>query len=155
MEDNPSYEVEITRDGDPGELGESRIRPAVELALRRHHCRRAALGIALVDDNRIAELNQRHLGRDGPTDVLSFDLGAEDTDVVDGQIAVSVETARREAQRRGHPVEAEVLLYCLHGTLHLLGYDDDNPDEAERMHAAEDELLTELGVGRVYGRQAE
>ena len=154
MDDDPSYEIEITRDAAPGELGESQIRSAVEFALRRHHCRRAALDIAMVDDTRIAELNERYLDHAGPTDVLSFDLSAEDSDLVDGQIAVSVETARREARRRGHPVEAEVLLYCLHGTLHLLGYDDSDPEEAERMHAAEDELLSELGAGRVYGRQA-
>ena len=64
---------------------------------------------------------------------------------------VSVETARREAGQRGHAAGAEVLLYCVHGVLHLLGYDDTDPQQAQRMHAAENELLTELGIGPVYG----
>jgi probable rRNA maturation factor len=150
MEDAPSYEIEVTRLWGPGDPSDSQIRQAVELALRRHACGRAALGIALMDDAGIAELNERHLGRPGPTDVLSYNLGQEDGDVLDGQIAVSAETARREAERRGHPFEAEVLLYCLHGTLHLLGYDDADTAQAERMHQMEDELLGQLGFGAVY-----
>jgi probable rRNA maturation factor len=154
MEDDPSYDIDVTREGEPGDFGELHIQPAVESALRRHDCPQATLDIALMDDARIAELNERYLGHSGPTDVLSFDLNPNDQEGIDGQIAVSVETARREAQRRGHCVEAEVLLYCIHGTLHLLGYDDLEPADAQRMHEMEDLILRDLGLGSVHGGTA-
>jgi probable rRNA maturation factor len=151
MEDDPSYEIEVTRETDPGDFDEQRLRTAVVLALARHDCTAAQLSVALVDDARISRLNEQYLGHAGATDVLSFDLAESDRDGLDGQIVVSVDAARRQAGLRGHSVEAELVLYCLHGTLHLLGYDDADPDEAERMHRTEDELLTELGFGAVYG----
>ena len=155
MDDVPSYSIEISRhDNLPGDLDQGRIRQAGELALHRHHCPKAELHVALVDDAAMAELNERYRDHAGPTDVLSFDLAEPGADRLEGQLVVSVETAQREAQGRAHSVEAEVLLYCVHGTLHLLGYDDASAQEARRMHRMEDRLLVELGVGVVYGAAA-
>ena len=56
-----------------------------------------------------------------------------------------METARREAAERGHEVAAEFFLYCIHGTLHLLGYDDHRPADRKRMYARQSELLAEIG----------
>ncbi len=70
---------------------------------------------------------------------------------VEGEIIVSADTAAREAHGRGHSFEAELALYVVHGTLHLLGYDDHDQEAADRMHEIEDEILTKLGVGAVYG----
>ncbi len=69
---------------------------------------------------------------------------------VEGEIVVSADTAAREARGRGHSFEAELALYAVHGTLHLLGYDDDNEQAAARMHELEDEILGAIGVGAVY-----
>ena len=152
MDDVPSYVIEISGSDHPPADPQARdIRRAVELALQRHRCPQARLQIALVDDDAIAKLNQQYLGHKGPTDVLSFDLSEAGVDGVEGQLVVSVETARREAQLRNHAVEAEVLLYCLHGTLHLLGYDDATADGARQMHDLEDQLLGEMGLEAVYG----
>ena len=147
----PCYQIEVSRRAPAGEVDDGRLLRALELALRRQGCGRARLEVALVDDAEIARLHERYLRQAGPTDVLSFDLSEPGQEGLDGQVVVSVETARREARRRDHGVEAEVVLYGLHGTLHLLGYDDATPDQAERMHRMEDELLTELGFGAVYG----
>ena len=103
-------------------------------------------------------MNKRYLKREGPTDVLSFDLRDGDADrdgdssgkAVDGEIVVSVDTAAREALRRGHSLDAEVALYAVHGTLHLLGYSDREERDAARMHEVEDEILTASGMGAVY-----
>ncbi|HUU84713.1 MAG TPA: rRNA maturation RNase YbeY [Phycisphaerae bacterium] len=155
MDDLPSYSIEISRqDVLLADLDQARLRQAVELTLRHHQCSRAELHVALVDDATIADLNEKYRGHPGPTDVLSFDLAEPGAKVLDGQIVVSVETARREAVERRHSAEAEVLLYCIHGTLHLLGYDDATPEDARRMHEMEDTLLTELGIGPVYGAKA-
>ncbi len=127
------------------------IRRAVSLALRQHQCRAARISIALVDDAGVAGLNRRYRGHDWPTDVLSFDLSAaEDGAPLEGEIVVSWETAAREAARRGHSIQAEALLYVVHGVLHLLGYYDRTVRGAARMHAEEDRLLTRLGFGAVY-----
>lgn len=64
---------------------------------------------------------------------------------------VSAETARREARARRISTEAELTLYVVHGLLHLLGYDDQAPEQAARMHRTEDEILASLGLGPVYG----
>ncbi len=133
------------------------LRRVVQTALRRHRIRHAAIRIAIVDDRTMARLNQRHLGHPGPTDVLTFDLRdsgprspSKSSAVLDADIAVSLETACREARRRGHSPVAELALYALHGLLHLLGHDDRRPAAAARMHRLEDVILASLGLGRVY-----
>jgi len=80
--------------------------------------------VALVDDATMAELHQRFLGQSGPTDVLSFPHG---------EIVVSADTARREAIARGIPPLHELVLYVVHGALHLAGFDDKKPKQAARM----------------------
>lgn len=150
MEDGSPYDISVTR-----VAGRSSVRPeglvrAVAAALRGHRRRRACVRIALVDDATIAGLNEQHLGHAGPTDVITFDLRDVPDGPIDGEIVISLDTARREAQARGHALSAELALYAVHGTLHLLGYDDHNARDAARMHEREDEILSGLGTGPVY-----
>jgi len=116
-------------------------------------CKRAAeavLGtrkvvVALIDDETMAGLHERFLQKKGPTDVLSFPHG---------EIVVSADTARREAEARGiRPVD-ELVLYVVHGALHLDGYDDRNPKAREEMRRAERRVLAKLGLGDVFGTEA-
>ncbi len=125
------------------------------MTLRRNDVASANLGVALVTDETIAELNGRFLAHPGPTDVLTFCLADHETDAADefdveGEIVASVETAERESLHRDHAVESELALYVVHGTLHLLGYNDGDRKDAERMHREEDDILDALGLGRVY-----
>jgi len=110
-----------------------------------------AVDIAVVGARRMATLNRRYLGDDGPTDVLSFDLGSGPTGGLCGQVIVCSDLAVRQAANRGHAPWRELLLYITHGLLHLLGYDDRTAAGARRMHRREDELLEMFGIGRVYG----
>ncbi len=107
-----------------------------------------AMSIALVDDAEITRLHGEFLGDPTPTDVIAFPLrDADDPPAPDGEddplgeVVASAETAIREAAERGLPAERELLLYLVHGTLHLLGYDDHDPDERAVMHARQEELL--------------
>ncbi len=154
MDDEGPYDIEVTCVCADDDIRESAIVDAVTAALRAHHVRRAEVSVAVVDDPTIARLNEQHLGHEGPTDVITFDFGDDEEDSVEGEIVLSVDTARREAEGRGHPVASEVALYVVHGTLHLLGYDDQLASDAREMHEREDAILTSLGIGPVYGRSA-
>ena len=158
MEDDSPYDIAIARTSGPVPVSDECLAGAIRATLGRHHTPAAHISVALVDDPCIAELNETHLHERGPTDVLAFDLRDHDeketADVactpLEGEIVVSVETAAREAEARGHGFDAELALYVVHGTLHLLGYDDHLEADAVRMHAMEDEILASIGVGPVY-----
>ena len=85
----------------------------------------ASATLALVGDARIQKLNRDFRGHDKPTDVLSF--AAEQTDYL-GDIVISVDTASRQAKRRGSQLKRELKVLSLHGLLHLLGYDHETDD---------------------------
>ncbi len=112
------------------------------------------LSIAVVGARAMATLHQRFLDQPGPTDVLTFDLGTTpDAGYVEGEVVVCTDVARQRAARRSGSLQAaraELALYVVHGILHLSGYDDRNPADARRMHQREDEILVEIGLGRVY-----
>jgi len=85
------------------------------------------LSVVLTDDGEIHALNRDFRGKDKPTDVLAFALregeGAEHAGELLGDVVVSVETARRQAARRGRPLDAELRMLLAHGLLHLVGWD--------------------------------
>ena len=109
------------------------------------------LSLALVGDGRMADLHRRFMGVAGPTDVLTFPLEEDGRGrVTAGEVVVCVPEARRQAKARGVSVEQELLLYALHGMLHLCGYDDRTDASFAAMHRREDRILSQLGVGPVF-----
>ena len=98
--------------------------------------------IAIVDDAEIRRLNARHRGIARRTDVLAFPRETRDvpTPLV-GQIVISADAAHRQAERVGVPLALELDLLVTHGTLHLVGYDDRDPVEADLMHRRERDIL--------------
>jgi probable rRNA maturation factor len=151
MKDRSPYEVRITRAARDARRTAG-LRRTICAALHRHGVVSASISLVLVDDIAMARLNRDHLGHEGPTDVLSFDLrdAVNGKTAIDGEIVVSLDTAARQARQRGHAVEAELALYAVHGTLHLLGYNDRRKADAKRMHEVEDEILSSLGWGPIF-----
>ena len=106
------------------------------------------LSVLLTNDAGIHPLNRDWRGKDRPTDVLSF----SQMDSVDvpgaprllGDVVISVETARRQAEERGHELARELTVLLVHGIVHLAGYDHEEDDEAEVMEAIEREILAQL-----------
>lgn len=112
-----------------------------------------SLSIALVGDATMSRLHAQFLNVPGTTDVITFEL---DHDArgrpTAGEVVVCVPEARRQSAKRGVRVEHELLLYALHGVLHLSGYDDREPAAHRRMHRAEDRILTAIGIGATFAR---
>jgi probable rRNA maturation factor len=98
------------------------------------------------------ELNREYLDVDAPTDVLSFPADEEDPETgipYLGDILISIPRAMQQAQAAGHPVEAEVQLLVVHGTLHLLGHDHAEVEEKARMWKAQSEVMSKLGLAHI------
>ncbi len=114
---------------------------------------RAELTVSLVDDAEIQRLNRDDRRTDRPTDVLAYAMRegrrAPGDDWVLGDVVISLQTAARQAQRRGVTTADEVRALLIHGVLHLLGYDHErSPAEARRMKARERQLRTALAARR-------
>ncbi len=107
------------------------------------------LSIVVEGDEKLHELNKEFLGVDRPTDVLSFPSDEVDPETGRsylGDIIISYPRAEAQAQAAGHPVEAELQLLVVHGTLHLIGYDHADPEEKRQMWAVQKEILDSLEV---------
>lgn len=113
------------------------------------------LSLALVGDARMSQLHTQFMGIAGPTDVLTFPLDVDARGrTTSGEVIICVPEATRRARESGEKVERELLLYAVHGLLHLCGYDDRTDRDFRRMHRTEDMILTKIGVGPVFRRKA-
>ncbi len=111
------------------------------------------LNVIVVGDAYISNLHGNYLNDPSTTDVITFNLlnpPQPSRDRIDGEIYINHDEAIRAASDRKHSLSHELLLYSLHGILHLLGYDDHDPKDHRMMHALEDEVLTSIGIGRVF-----
>jgi probable rRNA maturation factor len=110
----------------------------------------ATISVALVDDRAIHAVNRRHLGHDGPTDVISFLLSDPDEPVLAGELVVSAERAATLAHQVGIDPWAELALYVVHGLLHLCGYDDLAAPDVDAMRRREGEILSREGLTNTF-----
>lgn len=103
------------------------------------------LSVVLTDHDTVLHLNREYLDHDYHTDVLAFDLREPDApEVVDGEVYVDLDTAQERHDEFGATFEEEAYRYAVHGTLHLLGYDDADAEDAATMRALEDRYLDAL-----------
>ncbi len=124
----------------------------------------AQVSVTLTDNQQIWQLNREYRGKDMPTDVLSFPMLEfdEDGDIIDdgavysgdvivlGDIVISLERARSQAQEFGHRFEREVAFLTAHSMLHLLGYDHvDDPEGELLMNEKQERVLSGLGLARI------
>ena len=122
------------------------IRLKAEKALRDLACLDKELSILFTDDAQIAELNERYLGRKGPTNVLAFPMAEGEEEPFEtsmlGDVVISVDTAVREAKETGEPLDLTLDRLLVHGILHLLGFDHEESGlEAQRMEREERRLV--------------
>ena len=116
----------------------------------------SSLSISIVDDARIQVLNREHRGKDKPTDVLSFpmyesgEVGLGEEERLLGDVVISVDTARRQAADYDAPLQNEIYRLLIHGILHVLGHDHEEPAERAAMEAEERRLAAAVGMPWPY-----
>ncbi|MBC8352954.1 MAG: rRNA maturation RNase YbeY [Planctomycetes bacterium] len=120
------------------------LQEAVRIVLAGEAVTEGDVSVAIVDDATIHVLNRKYLEHDYATDVLSFLLSTPG-EPLEGEVIVSADTAAREGVRFGWTDVDELLLYVVHGTLHLVGYDDRSDSERATMRAKESQYLRALG----------
>ncbi len=129
---------------------ESLIKNAVSETLKYEMFDRdCEISVTFTDNESIRELNREYRDIDRETDVLSFPMDDEGESVVLGDVVISLEKARAQAEEYGHSIEREISFLCVHSVLHLLGYDHETSDEDEKeMFKKQDEVLCLIGQTR-------
>ena len=146
MTDERATEIEIADQQSALAVDVARVKEVVTAILGDHVSKNARISIAIVDDATIHQLNRQYLQHDYATDVLSFLL--DDNEILEGEVIVSAEMAVSQAAELGWAEENELLLYIVHGVLHLVGFDDQSAEAQQRMQQAERSYLAALGISR-------
>lgn len=113
----------------------------------------AEVSVTLTDNENIHALNLEYRDVDRPTDVLSFPTFDDEPDgegyIPLGDIVISLERAREQAEEFGHSFERETAFLCVHSVLHLLGYDHElSPEDEKEMFGKQEEILKKMGLTR-------
>lgn len=161
------YAIEITNSQTHIPLDDAFIREIVEKTLAAENVAEAEIGVAVVDDAEIHVLNRQYLAHDYETDVLSFLLEVEEIEPagddaprgagkrIEGELAVSAQTAVNRAAEFGWSGRDELVLYLVHGLLHLCGYEDKSPTEKQAMQARERSVLALWNLTPRYDETAQ
>ena len=135
--------IQVTWDVEAVLVSDEIVRSAAERALAHGGRPGLDVDVILVGDPTLANLHERYLSDPAPTDVMAFDLG-ESGGGPAGEIYVSVDRARAVGAERGVDPARELVLYVVHGALHLCGLDDHREQDRLAMRAAERSVLEEI-----------
>ncbi len=144
-----AIKVALVNEQDRLPIDAERLCASVRAVLVGEGIVRANISLAIVDDPTMHDLNRRYLNHDEPTDVISFALD-HSPGFVDGEIIASADTAVSAASRFSWLPADELLLYIIHGALHLVGYDDLTDEKAPQMRDRERHYLGQFGLSPRY-----
>jgi probable rRNA maturation factor len=122
------------------------LKDAGRTVLEGEGVRACKVTLAFVDSAHIHRLNKQFLAHDEPTDVLTFPYTSPGAQPLEGEVVIGYEVAAEYAADRKHDVNLELLLYVIHGCLHLCGYTDTDARGEREMRAKEREYLAKLGL---------
>ena len=131
----------------------SEVDSVIKFACKHLNIENPLLNIAIVDNEKIREINKEYRNKDAVTDVISFafeevkDVNYEDVRFL-GEIYISYERCKEQAKDYGHSVRREFCYLAVHGLLHLLGYDHMTEEDKKVMRALEEEILNEYDITR-------
>jgi probable rRNA maturation factor len=129
------------------------VEDLIRFAMKKMKLKDVLFNIIIVDNKRIRELNKVYRSKDTETDVITFALEDENTVLspkvrVLGDIYISIDKARSQADSYGHSLKRELSFLAVHGFLHLLQYDHMDKDEEKIMFDLQEEILNEYGIKR-------
>ena len=144
-----SIEVLITPSPHASRSLREQITQAIDSIARDFRWGAGQISVAIVDDQAIQEINRQYLNHDYPTDVISFDLTDHDAKqhdepYLEGEVIVSWQTAHRVASENQWDPALELLLYVVHGMLHIVGLDDCSPAQTQQMRERERHYMGEI-----------
>jgi probable rRNA maturation factor len=124
----------------------------ITAVLKNQQINEAEVSVYIVDEDESQELNSQYRGKENPTNILSFpaDIPEEVGIPLLGDLVICAPVVEREAQEQQKTVDAHWAHMLVHGSLHLLGYDHIEDDEAELMEALETNIITGLGFSAPY-----
>ena len=129
------------------------LKGLLNYALKYLNLNNVEFNVIIIDNERIHELNQKYRGVDRETDVITFaledhkDIEFEDVRLL-GDIYISIDKAKSQAQEYGHSLKREISFLTIHGLLHLLGYDHMNEKDEKIMFGLQEEILNSYGIKR-------
>lgn len=129
-----------TQSGEPPPLREEIVTSLVTAALTENGADTGRVQVVFTDDEHLRQLKNRFFGQDHYTDVIAFNLNDAD-EPLEGEIYISVERALENSQLYHVSYLRELMRLVIHGSLHLLGIEDDTPEEQAKMRAFEDRFL--------------
>ena len=132
-----------TLDGEPPPVAAEAVSMLVDAALKGEGTETARVQVVFGDDEYLKDLKSRYFGQAEYTDVIAFNLNEPD-EPLEGEIYISPQRARVNSRRYHEPYRRELLRLVVHGSLHLVGYEDDTTEQEERMRVLEDHYLKGL-----------
>ncbi len=159
------FQIDVSDSQTRVSVDPARLEAIAAEVLAREGVVSAEISVALIDGATMRQLNRRHLNHDYDTDVLSFLLDCQAAasveaeprgtgKAIDGEILISTDIAASVADEFGWSVESEVVLYLVHGLLHLIGYDDLSDEEQLLMRDRERFHLQRWNLSPVYAETA-
>ena len=149
---NNNIEIFVQVDEDIKEL--ETVKKVLDLAIKKENLKNVSFNLIIVNNEYIHELNKNYRGIDRETDVITFALEDEDSIVIPdderilGDIYISIDKARSQAEEYGHSLLRELSFLAVHGFYHLLGYDHMTKEDEEVMFKKQEEVLEEYGIRR-------
>ena len=149
---NNNIEIFVQVDEDIKEL--ETVKKVLDLAIKKENLKNVSFNLIIVDNKYIHELNRTYRDIDRETDVITFALEDEDSIIIPdnerilGDIYISIDKARSQAEEYGHSLLRELSFLAVHGFYHLLGYDHMTKEDEEVMFKKQEEVLEEYGIRR-------
>jgi probable rRNA maturation factor len=133
------YKINVYNDTDRLRLPVKSVRDSITKVFEDKNRDIAEVRIIYVESERMTQINEEYLRHIGTTDVITFELGEDDT--IDGEIYICADVAEENANLYKSNFKEELLRYAVHGALHLVGYDDNTEDKRNKMHVLENKYI--------------
>ncbi len=137
---NSSYSIRIFNSSNAKKIPKKKIKNVIIKTLNYKEIKDAIINVIIINDDYMKQLNQKYLNHNYPTDVITFEF---EHDPLEGEIYISYETACKQAKEYDVTLTNELCRLTVHGTLHLLGFNDNTEENKKIMFQLQEKLIQE------------